>query len=137
MDDAVSHYCAASERNDIEAMFDALAPNAELVSPVSGHMVFRGSDDLRVLLRAVYGSFSSLDWHTKISDGNTSVVLGKARIGPIALDDAMVFELAADGRIARIRPHLRPWFALTAFALVLVPKMIGHPGVMFRALRGA
>jgi hypothetical protein len=137
MDDAVAHYCAASERNDIGAMLEALAPEAELVSPVSGHMVFRGGDDLRVLLRAVYGSFSSLDWHTKIRDGNTSVVLGKARIGPIALDDAMVFELAADGRIVRIRPHLRPWFALTAFALVLVPKMIGHPGVMLRALRRA
>ena len=136
MDDAVAHYCAASERNDIEAMFEALAPEAELFSPVSGHMVFRGSDDLRVLLSAVYGSFSSLQWHTKIRDGDTSVVLGRAQLGPIALDDAMVFELGADGRIARIRPHLRPWFALTAFALVLVPKLIGHPRLLLRALRG-
>ena len=137
MDDAVAHYCAASERNDIDAMLAALAPQAELVSPVSGHMVFSGNDDLRVLLSAVYGSFSSLHWHTKIRDGNTSVVLGRAQLGPIALDDAMVFELDPDGRIARIRPHLRPWFALSAFALVLGPKLIGHPGMLLRALRGA
>ncbi len=136
MDDAVSHYCAAAARADVEAMLEALASNAELFSPVSGRMVFRGSDDLRVLLSAVYGSFSSLRWQAPIDNGSTAVVLGRAQLGPVALDDAMVFELAPDGRIARIRPHLRPWFALTAFALVLVPKMIGHPGVMLRALRG-
>jgi hypothetical protein len=137
MDDAVGHYCAASERNDIDALLEALAPNAELFSPVSGHVVFRGTDDLRVLLGAVYGSFSSLRWHTQIRDGDACVVLGRAQLGPIALDDAMVFELGPDGRIVRIRPHLRPWFALTAFALVLVPKLIGHPGMLLRALRDA
>ncbi len=137
MDDAVSHYCAASERADVETMLAALAPDAELFSPVSGRTVFRGKDDLRVLLSAVYGSFSSLRWQAPISDGSTSVVLGRAQLGPIALHDAMVFELAADGRIARIRPHLRPWFALTAFALVLLPKLVRHPGVLLRTLRAA
>ena len=48
----------------------------------------------------------------------------------------MVFELDADGRIRRISPHLRPWLALTLFALVLGPKVGRRPGVMWRALRG-
>lgn len=47
----------------------------------------------------------------------------------------MVLELAADGRIARIRPHLRPWLALTLLALKLGPKVGRHPGVVRRALR--
>jgi SnoaL-like domain len=137
IDDAVSRYCAASERADVEAMLDTLAPDPELVSPVSGRMVFHGTDDLRVLLGAVYGSFSSLRWQTAMRDGDTCVVLGRAKLGPITIDDAMVFELAPDGRIARIRPHLRPWFGLTAFALTLVPKLIGHPRVLLHALRHA
>ena len=62
MDDAVSRYRAASEANDIEAMMGTLTSDAELVSPISGHMVFRGHDDLRALLTAVYGSLSGLRW---------------------------------------------------------------------------
>ena len=135
MDDAIARYRAASEANQIEDLLATLAPDAELVSPISGHFVFRGVDDLRVLLSAVYGSFSSLHWHSEVGEGSTRVLLGRAALGPVALDDAMVFELAPDGRIQRIRPHLRPWFALTLFALVLGPKIVRHPGTVLRALR--
>jgi hypothetical protein len=34
-----------------------------------------------------------------------------------------------------IRPHLRPWLALTVFAIKLGPKVARHPGVVMRALR--
>jgi hypothetical protein len=98
-------------------------------------MVFRGKDDLRVLLAAVYGSLTGLRWHEEVGDGDVRVVVGEARVGPVKLGDAMVFELAPDGRIRRIRPHLRPWLALTVFALKLGPKVARHPGVVSRALR--
>jgi hypothetical protein len=45
------------------------------------------------------------------------------------------FELGEDGLIRRIRPHLRPWLAITLFALLLGPKITGQPGVVWRALR--
>ena len=45
-------------------------------------------------------------------------------------------ELNDAGLIVRIRPHLRPWLAITLFALVLGPKIARHPGVLRRALRG-
>lgn len=48
----------------------------------------------------------------------------------------MVLELS-DGLITRIRPHLRPWLALTVLALVLGPKVGRHPGVVRRALTRA
>jgi len=48
----------------------------------------------------------------------------------------MVLELDDQGRIRRIRPHLRPWLSLTLLALVLGPKMGRHPGVIRRALKG-
>jgi hypothetical protein len=50
------------------------------------------------------------------------------------MTDAMVLELGPDGRIARVRPHLRPWLALTVFAAVLGPKVATRPGVLRRAL---
>jgi hypothetical protein len=62
-------------------------------------------------------------------------VVGEAAVGPVRLGDAMLFELDGDGRIRRIRPHLRPWLALTLFAMTLAPKVGRHPGVVWRALR--
>lgn len=136
MEDAVARYRAASERNDIDGLMETLAPDAELVSPLSGRLVFRGREDLRILLAAVYGSLRGLRWHEELGDGSKRVVLGDGRIGPFRLADAMVCELDEEGRIARIRPYLRPWLALTFLALVLGPRMGRHPAVIVRALRG-
>jgi len=135
VDDAIARYRAATDANDIEAVMATLAPDAELVSPISGRMVFRGREDLRILLTAVYGSMTELRWRQEVGDGTVRVVTGEASVGPVKLGDAMVFELADDGRIQRIRPHLRPWLALTLLALKLGPKVGRHPGLVRRALR--
>ena len=134
--DAIAAYRAASEANDIDALVQTLAPDVELVSPLSGRLVFRGREDLRLLLGAVYGTLKGLRWGDVLGDGSTQFMIGTMRVGPFRLDDAMVFELGADGLIKRIRPHLRPWLATTFFALALGPKIARRPGVMLRALRG-
>jgi metal-responsive CopG/Arc/MetJ family transcriptional regulator len=136
MEDAVTRFCRGSERNAPELFMSALTPDVELVSPISGHMVFRGSDDVRVLLCAVYGTLVDLTWSEQDHDGPLRLAIGECKVGPVRLSDAMVFDLAEDGRIRRIRPHLRPWLALTLFALLLGPKVARHPGVVWRALRG-
>jgi len=136
MADAVTRYCAASEAGNIDALMATLAPDAELVSPLSAHAVFRGHDDLRVLLTAVYGSMSGLRWIEQVGEGtDMRVSMADARIAGTSIGDAMVFELDGDGLIRRIRPHLRPWFATTLFALVLGPKVVRRPGMVLRALR--
>ena len=136
MDDSVQRYLSASEACDIEGIMGSLTSDVEVVSPISGRMVFRGRDDVEVLLRAVYGSLKGLRWTQTIGEDKHRVAVGHARLGPVRMTDAMVFELAADGRIRKIGPHLRPWLALTVFALVLGPKVARRPGVVWRALRG-
>lgn len=135
MDDAISRYRSASEAGDVDGIVETLAPDVEVVSPISGRMVFRGRDDCGFLLAAVYGSLKGLRWTQTIGEGTHRVVLGHARLGGIRMTDAMVFELAPDGRIRRISPHLRPWLALTLFALILGPQVARRPGVIWRALR--
>jgi hypothetical protein len=137
MDDAVDRYRAASEANDIDALAATFAVDVELVSPLAATGVFRGRDDVRALLGEVYGLLRGLRWGEQISDGATRVMVGEARVGPLRVDDAMVFDVDADGQIRRIRPHLRPWLATTLFALLLIPRLTArHPRVVWRVLRG-
>jgi SnoaL-like protein len=134
MDDAIDRYRAATEANDVDAMMATMAPDVELVSPISGRMVFRGEADVRLLLTAVYGTLSRLRWTHSLGEGENRVAVGEARVAGIRMTDAMVFDMDSEGRIERISPHLRPWLALTVFALILGPKVGRHPGVVRRAL---
>jgi hypothetical protein len=136
MDDAIDRYCRASEVNDIESLTATLSPRVEFVSPLSGRMVFRGAEDVTVLATQVYGAIRGLRWDERFGDGSRQVVIGEGQVGPFRMTDAMAFELGVDGRITRIRPHLRPWLATTYFALLLGPKLVRHAGVVARALRG-
>jgi hypothetical protein len=135
MTDAVSTYREASEANDIDRLMGTLSADAELVSPISGRMVFSGHDDVRLLLGAVYSTIGDLRWTEEVGDGSARVLIGEFRVGPLRGSDAMAFDLDPDGRIRRIRPHLRPWLATTLFALLLGPQVARHPGVIWRALR--
>lgn len=133
--DAVATFCAATRAGDVERFVAALAPDVELISPLSGRMVFRGRDDLRVLLTAVYAGMRDLEWENIIGDGPTRVAVSRGRIAGLTITDALVLELDDAGLIRRLRPHLRPWLAVTVFALLLGPKLAAHPGVARRALR--
>jgi hypothetical protein len=135
MDDAVARYRVATERNDIAALMQTLAPDPALISPISGRMVFRGRRDVEILATAVYGALRELHWSEQVGADSTQVLIGEGRVGPVKLGDAMVFELDDAGRIRTIRPHLRPWLALTMLALKLGPRLARHPGILWRALR--
>lgn len=135
MSDVVERYLSAASANDVDALMQTLSPHAELVSPLSGRMVFRGSRDLRVLMTVIYGSLREMRWQDLVGDGSVRVATGSARVGPVRRTEATVFELGGDGLIRRIRPHIRPWLALTVDAVVVGPKFYRHPGVVLRALR--
>lgn len=81
MDDAIARYRAASEANDIEALMETLTPDAEVISPISGRMVFRGQDDLRTLLGALYSSLRHWKWREELGDEARCVVWRALRAG--------------------------------------------------------
>ncbi|AIY49301.2 nuclear transport factor 2 family protein [Mycolicibacterium fortuitum] len=133
--DSINVFCEATRTNDIDRAMATLAPDAELISPLSGHMVFRGHDDLRSLLTAVYGGLRQLSWQEPIGEGRTRVAVSEGRIAGLTITDALIIEVDGNGQIRRLRPHLRPWLPTTVFALLLGPKIARHPAVLRRALR--
>jgi ketosteroid isomerase-like protein len=133
VEDAVSRYRTASEAGDIDALMETLAPDVEVVSPAS-RLVFRGQDDVRVMLSALYRTLKGLRWTETLGDGDRRVVLGEARVWGVRTTDAMVLDLAPEGRIRRIGSHLRPWLPLTLLAALMGPKVARHPRVLRRAL---
>ncbi|HXB16323.1 MAG TPA: nuclear transport factor 2 family protein [Solirubrobacteraceae bacterium] len=135
MEDAVQRYCAAVESGDMTRLAATLAPDVELPSPVIGSAVFRGREDVTTLLTAVYGMLRDARWEPPVGDATQRLAIADARVGPMRIGDAMVFELDNEGRIARIRPHLRPLLATIVFFLMIGPRIIRTPGVVLRALR--
>lgn len=133
--DSINVFCEATRTNDIDRAMATLAPDAELISPLSDHMVFRGHDDLRSLLTAVYGGLRQLSWQEPIGEGGTRVAVSEGRIAGLTITDALIIEVDGNGQIRRLRPHLRPWLPTTVFALLLGPKIARHPAVLRRALR--
>ena len=128
-------YRRASQVGDIDTLTTTLAPDVELVSPVSRHMVFRGRDDVRVVLTAVYRSLRGWGWHAVTGEGGERVLAGEGRVGPWRLEDTMAVDLAEDGRIRRLRPSLRPVLGAGLFTAVLTARLGRHPGVVWRAVR--
>ncbi|MET9024437.1 nuclear transport factor 2 family protein [Nocardia sp. NPDC004168] len=135
MSDAITEFRSATESGDMDALTRVLAPDAELISPLSGRLVFRGRDDLRVLLSAAYGSLTGLRWTEEIGDGARRVLLAEAGIGPFRLTEALVLRLDDQGRIRTLQPHLRPWLTLTYLAVRLALGLSKHPGLMRRAAK--
>jgi hypothetical protein len=135
VEDAVSRYCAAVEARDMAGLAATLAPDVELPSPVVGRAVFKGREDVTALLTEVYGMLRDVRWERPVGDRTTQLAIAEARVGPMKIDDAMVFELDAEGRIKRVRPHLRPLLAMVLFFLMMGPRIARAPGVLLRAMR--
>ncbi|WP_114854014.1 nuclear transport factor 2 family protein [Brachybacterium sp. YJGR34] len=135
MDDPVETYLRATVHADVPALLGTLAPGASLSSPLVGGAVFREPEDLGILFGAVYEILRDLRWEEHYRDGRMHTVLGRARVLGAELHDAMLLETDADGRVLTIRPHLRPWTGLSAFAIALAPRLTRHPGVLRRAGR--
>lgn len=133
--DVAGQFLDAVAAGDTDAVMEAMAEDAEMVTPLSSRMVIRGHDDLRVVFAALLPELSKhLRWRVRVGNGETTVAVAVARLGGVRVEDAMLIEHNADGRIHRITPHVRPLLGLTVSAFVLGPKLLRHPGIICRAL---
>jgi len=121
-------WIAAGRAHDAELAASALAADAELVSPLTDGFVFSGPGEIRELLSAVFEAVADYRPVSSMQDGRTAVVVGRAMVRGVALEEFQHLELAEDGRIARITIAMRPLPAITAFARELGPVLAQRQG---------
>lgn len=102
-------FAVAFRAVDVDGVVAELASDVELVSPIAGGAVFRGREDLRTLLAALRSSHSGFGWTGSLGEVRRRVLFGHARVGPVAVEGALLLKLDERGRIRRLTPHLRPW----------------------------
>jgi len=132
----VTRYCAASEAGDMDAMAATFAADVQLPSPLIGSATFRGAD-VRAILTIVYSTIRGVAWEAPVGEGAVRLAIAHATILGLRIDDAMVFELDDEGKIRRIRPHLRPLAATIVFALTVGARVALKPLMVLRILRPA
>ncbi len=130
----MTRYCEATEAGDMEAMAATFAADIELPSPLIGSATFRGGD-VRGILTIVYATIRDVAWGAPVGEGAMRLAIARATILGMRIDDAMVFELDEQGKIRRIRPHLRPLAATLLFTLAVGARLALRPMMVLRILR--
>jgi hypothetical protein len=119
-------YRRAAERKDVPGMLACLAPDAVLKSPITDGFDFRGLEQLAPLFEDVFAVVDDVRYTADVGDDRTRMLRLEARVGRQRLDEAMLVQLAPDGRITHMELFIRPMPGLTALAAALGPRVAGR-----------
>lgn len=110
-DDAVRRFLAAVAAGDADAVVATMTLDAQMITPLSGRAVIRGHSDLRIVFGALLPALSkNLRWQSRFgpNEAGVTIAIADTRLAGVHVQDAMLIEQGADGRICRVTPHVRP-----------------------------
>lgn len=122
-------YREAVEAADIEGLLATLAPDVVLHSPITMRTQFRGHDEMRGLMRAVFASIEDISYFEDVRDATTRALFYRAHVGRQDVEEATLLRLDGDALITEIRLWFRP---LPGLATVM-GKLGPLPGPRARA----
>jgi len=128
MSELVDRWCAAGERGDAVAAAGCLAPDVELISPLTERFRFVGAQQVEVLLAEAFTVIDDLAFHTRVQDATTAALFYRGRMGEQSLEEAQLLRLDASGRIREITLFCRPLPALTTLMARLGPALARQQG---------
>lgn len=121
--ETTSRYREAVEAGDVEDLLTTLAPDVVLHSPITMRTRFRGHDEMRALMRAVFASIDAIHYFEDIGDAATRALFYRARVGRQDVEEATLVRLDRNALIAEIRLWLRPLPGLTAVMGRIGPEL--------------
>jgi hypothetical protein len=119
---------AAVEAGDVEEFMATLSPAVVLRSPISDRAEFRGHDDIRQLMEAVFATIEDIRYYLDLGDETNRALFYRGRIGNRWLEEACLVSLDAEARIDEFTLWIRPLPGLTRLAAGLGPRLARRGG---------
>jgi hypothetical protein len=127
-EDAVRRWREAGERGDAELAATALAEGVVLISPLTNRFRFHGREQVTAVLTAAFGVITAIRFHTELGDPSTRALFYHGMVGDLAVEEAQLLRLDADGLIEELTLFGRPLPALTAVMHGLGPRLARQDG---------
>jgi hypothetical protein len=123
-EETIAAWRAAAELGDADAAGRLLAPDVEVVSPLTEQFRFRGPDQVTAMLTAAFETISDIRFHTQVGATPTWALFHHARVGRQPVEEAQLLRLDASGRIRELTLFGRPLPALTAAMADIGPRLL-------------
>ncbi|MCI4065786.1 nuclear transport factor 2 family protein [Micromonospora sp. R77] len=131
-DRTIAAWRTAAEQGDAAAAVRCLAPDVEVISPLTARFRFHGPGQVGDMLAAAYEVLTDIRFHTAVGEGATRALFFHARAGGEEVEEAQLLRLDADGLIHELTLFGRPLPALTTVLRDLGPRLLrrqGRPGL--------
>jgi hypothetical protein len=124
----IAAWRAAGENANVPAAMACLAPDVEVVSPLTAQFRFRGQAQVADMLASAFEVIHEIRFHTEVGDGDTRALFYHGRVGRQAVEEAQLLRLDADGLIREITLFGRPLPALTEVMAGIGPRLLRRQG---------
>lgn len=122
VDSVVDRWVTAGAAGDAGAAADCLTADAEFVSPLTDRFSFRGREQVRPLLEAVFSVVTDFHCLERTGDGELVAVRYRGRVGGTRIEEAQLLRVRGDA-IEEVRLFVRPVPAATALMRALGPLL--------------
>jgi hypothetical protein len=119
---------SAAEDHDVDGVLGTLAPDVVLRSPITDRIVFRGRDEVREVLQAVFSTLTEMHYFADVGDQRTRALFYRAKVGTQPVEEATRLELNDHAEIEEMTIFYRPLPGLASFAAALAPRVAGKHG---------
>jgi SnoaL-like protein len=118
----------AAEAYDIEGVLATTASDVVLRSPVTDRVVFRGHEQVREVLRAVFATLKDMHYFVDVGDQRTRALFYTATVGTQPIEEALRVELNENAKIQAFTIFYRPLPGLATFAAAMAPRVARRHG---------
>ena len=112
----------AVEAKDWERAVECLAPDVKFNSPVA-FKPFEGKEAVSGVLRAVSQTFEDFRYTDELTNGDTHILVFRARVGEKELEGIDLLRMNDDGQIEDFTVMVRPASGLMALGEAMGPKV--------------
>jgi hypothetical protein len=120
----IAAWRAAGENGDATAAAATLAPDVQVISPLTASFRFHGPAQVMDMLASAFEVIHDIRFHTEVGDGQVWALFYHARAGREAVEEAQLIRLDEQDRIRELTLFGRPLPALTTVMAGIGPRLL-------------